>query len=374
MEDPFSCLISHCKPTVSQEEKLRKCPFARESEEHSDSLSSSPAPASPEPTAIAMVSLPDTDSVGQSDSLDKEVYQTPPEHGNSSSQPYLSGSEELRPASAAATLCSQSDSSWDKRASAADEDGKEHHGIVDLGTECDNLGFSEPPEVNCVGEGSDSGIKDPIHVGRGINFEESEFLNGDNNEYPSKRIRVLGEDLGVESPTMYVGETEPNAIKVQDDDSVNADMMGLESEEKIMADTVDSYVNAGDISVCENGSSIFEGKKSAADIEKHAPIDEKGKDDDVAKGEEERRAVGRRELPLSLKGGEKSVGGEEETGRRHSKNGSSSFKDIVKVLAVLLGTGDGDDGVEGAGLLETAQSRGWDFPKPRWWPPEGFDG
>nr|GMD78407.1 Kelch repeat-containing protein [Ipomoea batatas] len=386
MEDPLASVSECGEPTSSQKEKLRTCPFARGSEIYpdlSDSLSASATPPQSESTAIQMVSLPD------SVSAENEEFQTPPEQAYSSSQPYLSGSEDLRPPRAAAAFGYQSDSPGDKQA-APDEDGAEHQGIVDLGTDCDDLGFSEP-RVTIAPEGSDSanGVREN-------DFNDSELFKG------SKRIRFPEEDLGVDSPTLYVGETEPTAIEIIGDESVNPDGIDLECEEvarekeKKMVN-LDSSVNVVvgySRAVCENGNSKgIEGTKEELEVvnsigkaakEKEKCNDvanEKGKEKcndvanekgkhDVPSAEEKHDSANtkkcRRELPLSIKGG-----GNEETRRRVDAKNLTPFKDIMVGLEALLGKAD--DGRKPESLLETAEKCGWVFPKPRWWPPEGFD-
>nr|GMD76680.1 Titin like [Ipomoea batatas] len=179
-------------------------------------------------------------------------------------------------------------------------------------------------------------------------FNDSELFKG------SKRIRFPEEDLGVDSPTLYVGETEPTAIEIIGDESVNPDGIDLECEEvarekeKKMVN-LDSSVNVVvgySRAVCENGNSkgIEEEKHDSANTKKKC----------------------RRELPLSIKGG-----GNEETRRRVDAKNLTPFKDIMVGLEALLGKAD--DGRKPESLLETAEKCGWVFPKPRWWPPEGFD-
>ncbi|CAH9090889.1 unnamed protein product [Cuscuta europaea] len=333
MQDRFAFLINHCIPTPSQEEKLRTCSFARQSEVFpglSGSNSSSPAPTSPELTPITMISLPENGSDEERPFSENEEFGTLSEQSNSISQPYLFGSEELRPPTASAALCSQLDSSWDKRASVSDEEVIEHQPTVDLGKESDDLGFLEPLEVNCelyAPKGFQSAKRS--YKSR---FRLSNFEDGDNDEYPSKRFRVSGDYLGVGSSTLSVGETQPKEAEVRDDDTVDA---GLVHKEARNGDTHDK----------------------------------------VEKGKVKCSIEGGRKLPFSVKGGEKFVRLGEETVRGNSMNEpSSSPKDLMEVLEMLLEKVGGEDrGGNGASLLETAISRGWDFPKPRWWPPEGFN-
>lgn len=84
------------------------------------------------------------------------------------------------------------------------------------------------------------------------------------------------------------------------------------------------------------------------------------------------RAIGgsgrRRELPISLKGKEKTVGGGNVMETVEKKIGLLKFLDVLKVVV-----GDIDGGTEDVDFLETAKRRGLTFPKARWWPSEGDD-
>ncbi|CAH9118733.1 unnamed protein product [Cuscuta epithymum] len=381
MQDRFSFLINHCIPTPSQEEKLRTCSFARQSEVFpglSGSNSSSPAPTSPELTPITMVSLPENGSDEEIPFSENEGFETLPEQGNSMSQPYLFGSEEVRPPTASAALCSQSDSPWDKRAPDSDEEGIEHQTTVDLGKESDDLGFLEPLDVNCelyAPEGS--------HCAKGSHksgFRVCNFEDGDNDEYPSKRVRVSGEYLGVGSSTLSVFETQPSAAEVRDDDTVDADLVRKEAGNGGTYDKVEKGKGKCSIEGGHNlPCSVNGGEKLVRLGEKTVGGNLMNKDNDthdnVEKGKVKCSTEGGRKLPFSVKGGEKFVRLGEETVRGNLMNEpSSSPKDLMEVLEMLLEKvdGEGKEG-NGAGLLETAISRGWDFPKPRWWPPEGFD-
>lgn len=74
---------------------------------------------------------------------------------------------------------------------------------------------------------------------------------------------------------------------------------------------------------------------------------------------------GKRKLPWSMRECEKGSNGV-------MKNGP--FKDLVEVAqTVLEKVSDGSHGGESVSLLETAERHGWVFPRPRWWPPEGFN-
>ncbi|CAI9772463.1 unnamed protein product [Fraxinus pennsylvanica] len=81
---------------------------------------------------------------------------------------------------------------------------------------------------------------------------------------------------------------------------------------------------------------------------------------------------GKRELPPSMKGKEKNVRGEEVVGKARTKNGV--LMDLLEVLKVEKAVvGDADSTYEeDVDFLETAKRRGLTFPKPRWWPPNGF--
>ncbi|XP_019156200.1 PREDICTED: uncharacterized protein LOC109152952 isoform X2 [Ipomoea nil] len=75
--------------------------------------------------------------------------------------------------------------------------------------------------------------------------------------------------------------------------------------------------------------------------------------------------LGKRKLPASMGGCEKASDGGVKIG---------GFKDLMEVLQGVLekASDGGHGGGEGFSLLETAERHGWEFPRPRWWPPEGF--
>ncbi|XP_073126748.1 uncharacterized protein [Henckelia pumila] len=88
-EDRFASIIKFCQPTVSQEGKLRNCPLARESENFLDSnpdpLLSSPEATQSQPVGIVMVSVSDgSDKSADRNSHreDDAVFHTPPEEQN----------------------------------------------------------------------------------------------------------------------------------------------------------------------------------------------------------------------------------------------------------------------------------------------------
>nr|GMD94220.1 Kelch repeat-containing protein [Ipomoea batatas] len=80
---------------------------------------------------------------------------------------------------------------------------------------------------------------------------------------------------------------------------------------------------------------------------------------------ESNSCLGKRKLPASMEECEKASDGGVKIG---------GFKDLMEALqGVLEKAGDGSHGGEGLSLLETAERAGWVFPRPRWWPPEGFE-
>ncbi|GAA0159471.1 hypothetical protein LIER_16238 [Lithospermum erythrorhizon] len=81
-EDPFAFLLLNSKPSISQEEILRNCPFAKEHDHFMDSDTQSSTWVSSQQTGIIMESLPDSDNVNDvKDGVhDDDKFLTPPEH------------------------------------------------------------------------------------------------------------------------------------------------------------------------------------------------------------------------------------------------------------------------------------------------------
>ncbi|VFQ66390.1 unnamed protein product [Cuscuta campestris] len=184
----------------------------------------------------------------------------------------------------------------------------EFQSASDLEKDRDNLGFSSPQIVKFRGSVSDT-VKNKARKSECYNVDGS--LKGDDTDDPPSKITMIPNELG---------------------------------------------------KTCENSRKIS-GSKRTEDIEQFKYV--KCVDDDEHRRKKRNFILGRPDSPLSMKCVEKRVRGEEEERSAGMKN--ASFNDLMGALQVVLGKES-----DGVGLLETAKMRGWDFPRPRWWPPEGF--
>ncbi|KAJ8526715.1 hypothetical protein K7X08_029192 [Anisodus acutangulus] len=171
------------------------------------------------------------------------------------------------------------------------------------------------------------------------------------------------------------GEMHLNGIKygVRDGDG----------ERGVVSMTLDEKENGGcakemhSTGITRSGVDVDGGGGGAGSVEgrRELPLSMRGGDKNVGLVEEvdggggAGSVEGRRELPLSMRG-DKNVGLVEEVGRRATTE-NGSFKDLMEAFSVVVGDLRSDDKND-ADFFETAKRRGLTFPRPRWWPPEGF--
>lgn len=368
--DLLTQIIKYCEPRSSAEEELQNCPLIHEYEkspESSPSLKLTPSEA----TGILMLSLPSSESVRQSSPHDNEEFETPPEHNNSNSQPYFSGSDELKPSTSTAAV--------DFQHNGDDTDAVNHDNSasVDLGNDSDDLGFEERMR---------------------------------------KRIRVSDEDLNVKSSVRKIDEKGPTVIEIDQTQDVGTEVvMECEENVKVYERRIQRNADSSTVKMSERGDEEGDGEKhengergvdndeklnGVGYVEMHLNgvkdgvsgggrgvesmnLDENEKLNGVCAKEIHSNGItesggagvsdcggveGRRELPLSMRGGNKNVGLVEEVGRRVVKN--TKFKDLVEAFSMVVGDVSGGD--KNVDFFETAKARGLSFPRPRWWPPEGF--
>ncbi|OIT33977.1 PREDICTED: uncharacterized protein LOC109205317 [Nicotiana attenuata] len=372
--DLLAQIIKYCEPRPSAEEELQNCPLIYEYEnspESSPSLKLTPS----EPTGILMLSLPSSDSVSQSSPHDNEEFETPPEHNNSNSQPYFSGSDELKPSTSTAAV------DFQHNGDDTDAVNNDNSAAVDLGNDSDDLGFEERMR---------------------------------------KRIRVSDEDLDLKSSVRRKDERGQIVIEIDQTQDVDTEVV-IECEENVKvyerriqrnADSSTVKMSERDDEEGDRGEKRENGERGVDDVEKlngigYVEMHLNGMKNGVSGGDGGGRGVdsmnldeieklngvcakemhsngiaervhgdgggvgsveGRRELPLSMRGGDKNVGLVEEVGRRVVKN--TKFKDLVEAFSMVVGDVSGGD--KNVDFFETAKARGLSFPRPRWWPPEGF--
>ncbi|CAK9184977.1 unnamed protein product [Ilex paraguariensis] len=145
------------------------------------------------------------------------------------------------------------------------------------------------------------------------------------------------------------------------EDTMNVDLpMKGQPEEGVMLGTCKRMRSNGKGGL---GSKIIE------DIDKFKYVGSAGFDQ-YRKEKGDSVGVGaRRELPFSMREQEKKVS--EGKGSRGDPAKKKALNDLLDALRMVIG--DVEDGSEGVDFLETAKRCGMIFPRPRWWPPEGFD-
>lgn len=296
----------------------------------------------------------------------------------------------------------------------------------DTGEENDSLGFREsksPAEIS-GGDGEVDGVEQPSDV---FECQLKKFRVFDETDV-SEKLGVRDGTIDSDKPKMVEFETDPNAngdtevlesgfeedceglVDWMNENTVNVvnvmpvngytqhvcenatkniddpDKSGVcENATKNIVDLDNSGVcenaatNVDDLDksgVCENVTKNIEdldksgvcenATKNIEDLDKFKYV-HSGSVDQCAKG----RVGVKRELPFSIRTKEKNVG--------VSKSGSSNsvndriLNDLFHVLKMVVTKFD--DGYEDpdSDFFKTAKRRGLSFPRPRWWPPEGFN-
>ncbi|MCD7466621.1 hypothetical protein HAX54_003468 [Datura stramonium] len=400
VKDP-ELLIKYCEPLPDDEEELQNCPFEYEYE---DTPQSSPSVAVTvsQPTGILMLSVSSTDSDEQSSARENEEFETPPEQNNSS-QPYFSGSDEQKPSTSAGV---------DFQHNNGDTDSVNHDNMVavDLGNDSNDLGFSDRRDIDLpyIAEFEEQ-LRKRYRVSREdldvktsaptIVKKEPIVVEIDQTQEVDTEVIECEENFKVcecrvernaDSSTVKMsergceegdgGELPENGERGSDDNEKLNDNgeRGADDNEKLNGvGTGEMHLNGikdddGDKGVVSMNLDENEKLNGVCVKEMHSNGGTASVDVDVVvcvNGGGAGRVEGRRELPLSIRGGDKNVGPLEEVGRRATKNGK--FKDLVEAFSMVVGDVSGDDN-NAADFLETARRRGLSFPQPRWWPPEGF--
>ncbi|CAN4127703.1 unnamed protein product [Withania somnifera] len=445
-------LTKYCEPLSDDDVELQNCPFVYE---YDGSPQSSPSVAvSPpsEATGILMLSVPSTDSDDQISAHENEEFETPPEQNNSS-QPYFSGSDELKSSTNAGVdtealnqgnveavdLGNDSDDKSHQnhlrfvnrrefdvcdlgefeeqlrkryRISEEDLDVKKEAIVIEIDqtqtqeVETEVVESEENFEVDerLIERNAGSSTVKTSERGKAENFEVNEQGLDKNADTSTVKMSERGEEEGdvgevrengergigdnKELNGVSTGEMDMNGIKdgvLDGDGDAEGERgvvsMNVDENEKLMDGVWAKEMHSNGIttSVGVDG----DGDKSVVSMN----LDEKEKlKDGVCAKEMHSNGItrsgnvdggggggsvkGKRELPLSMRGGDKNVGSLEDVERRATKSGR--FKDLVEVFSMVVGDVSGDDKND-AEFLETAKRRGLSFPQPRWWPPEGFD-
>ncbi|CAA3023007.1 Hypothetical predicted protein [Olea europaea subsp. europaea] len=392
-EDKFASLMKLCKPTPSQESKLLTCPFALESEtfagSNADPVSSSSAPTSSEPTGIVMVSLPDSSSsIDQSRGRDDELeFHTPPEQRFTSSEDQTVDCVVGEPK--AFDLGSLG---GDKGADDLGEGG----GVVELkknrvpdrvlreNSKEKKARVSGDSDSEFEGENEFVGINEPIaiEISSDLDTEFDEKTERANMPVDSPMKKIVENCVVAENDEVLKNGKSNGGSKKGDVHKHGLDEMVVENSKKCKLGKISEFdavkVTEGEKAhIIGNGEGSPGSSRNAEEIEKFkyvasaAVVGRKGKERIGEGGVSINR---KRELPPSIKGKAKNVRHEEVVENARSKNGL--LMDLLEVLKAKKVVGIEDAGFkreEDVDFLETAKRRGLTFPKPRWWPPEGFE-
>ncbi|KAG8374640.1 hypothetical protein BUALT_Bualt10G0017000 [Buddleja alternifolia] len=429
-EDRFASIIELCKPTASQEAKFCNCPLVRESENFADTnpdaFSSSPDPTPSEPTGIVMVSLPDSVKSVHQQVDDDAVFHTPPEHhlhSNLSSSEDQNLDELCAEGARTVGLGDVSDqlrkvkvSEWGLddesrlkkiRVSGVELDGETvpvgETEVIVLTEENEGVNDTEVIDLDSVDSGEQTAtINLAEDSGDAIGNDSVEFCKNDlekqrigeltkdgvlevdatdeNHELGKKCVPMVDEIVNIGGEEPYQNrdsnecldgrKAEEEMIKfrrIVDNGCVEMRLeTGVGRSEKVCkvtndeTESNDGYANEG----------LRIGRISIEEIDKFMSVPGgdverrwKGKTNKTFDGAERRR-----QLPVTMKGKEKSVGGEGLVKTVETKSGLLDFLDVLKVV---VGDMNGDS--EDVDFLETAKKQGLIFPSPRWWPPDGDD-
>ncbi|KAI3469029.1 hypothetical protein Pfo_025692 [Paulownia fortunei] len=411
-QGPFVSMIKLCQPTASQEAIFSNCPLARESENFADSspdqFSSSADQTPSQPAGIVMVSPPGSASSVHQQVEDDTVFHTPPEHHFHS---HLSSSEDQN----LDGLCAEDVRTVDvdngsDRSKKVRVSGEEFGETVPVGEtevmviEIEGNEGDRDAEV-IVLDSADSGEE---MATSNLAEESLDIISEDGIEVNTiDGVRKVGElmkdgvpevdavdgnhELGKKCESME--DIQVSIGKKRDENSFSS---GSLDSGKIKEEIVKLKCIVGNGCIGMRHESGVGGSEKVVKVTNNEMMPKDGHGDGGLKTDGKRieeidefryvggadvqrrwkgrtgRAVGgsgrRRQLPVSLKGKEKNVGGGNVLETVESKSGLLDFLDVLKVVV-----GDMDGGCEDADFLMTAKRQGLTFPRARWWPPEGDD-
>lgn len=344
VNDPFASITKLCHVSASQEERLRHCSFALESDGcsgHDDGDSSDPTQSMEvdvASTGIVMVSPPES-SEEKDDSNPHDVFQTPTEGS------LLASSEEQQQ-----PMAVDGPRHSDAEALAGCTDGSE---AVDLGKDSD-LGFSEVELAQRVYD--EDSVCESEKLGL---LRRESSLKESLAESPSKKLKILDPNLASEAPEPCTGALSDSDPEIHQNTEI----------------IEDSEVEANDeeIKVCGESSA----KRKLAFPYGDTEIVQSESEEDWEETEEgevnhEKANASKiyRVLPVSMH-----VPAENRA-ERVDNNGGLNGKEVT-ILDVLKFLKDGcdeeDDSLKSVSIFDMCKQQGMTFPQPCWWPEEGFE-
>lgn len=391
--------------SASQEDRLRRCPFARESDEfsgHEDEEDPTPAGGvDMMPTGILIVSPPDS-SEANDDSTPDDVFQTPPEGSVFPSSEEQGSMVVDRPNDPEADAPRDAEAHDDPV--AVDGGRTDCTQTVNLGVDLD-LGFSEVELTQRIDDDWEA------YSSRGdvseLEWHKLELLRREllfKIESPSKKSKI-GEP-NFDAPDAFVGAvTDQNTENFQQSD-LKVDCKSHENLEINQATAVEEYCDDANVpeeaSVKrelelpkrDSGTFRSESEESREDDNKmfQSESDERSEDSWEEAGEGEGNGCGcshgqpietngRLQYVRPCKLGE-TVNAKEryctlplaEKRAERLGNGDNGKKvSILDVLKILReGCADRDDTLKDVSIFDICKQRGVFFSRPSWWREEGY--
>ncbi|GMN34045.1 hypothetical protein TIFTF001_041994 [Ficus carica] len=348
-DDPFGFLLPLCHVSSSQEERLRRCPFAPEryNPENDESSSESTAEIPVASTGIIMVSLPETEE-GDDNSHSLEVFHTPPEESAAQS------SNELRPTVDAVdggdVCCRSPDGGGEPVVVGVGSSEADGAGTVDLSRDSD-LGFLEvqlTQRENVYSDLNRSPVEVPVTESKGARVLRRELSLDDGlGKSPLKKLKISEQNLEeCDEELDPERATPPNhGSALAKSGEQSSAKRKLEFTENDNSTEVIELGTEPDKDVLEMRNDASNGINGGNDLRETAQL-----------------PPACRRLPSSL------LGQAENDGDKGNREEEVTMLDVLK-----LSKDDSDDGISSCGLLEICRRRGMTFRQPVWWPEEGTD-
>lgn len=349
-DDPFGFLLPLCHVSSSQEERLRRCPFAPEryNPENDESSSESTAEIPVDSTGIIMVSLPETEE-GDDNSHSLEVFHTPPEESAAQS------SNELRPTvdsvDGGDVCCRSPDGGGETVVVGVGSSEVDGAGTVDLSRDSD-LGFLEvqlTQRENVYSDLNRSPVEVPVTESKGARVLRRELSLDDSlGKSPLKKLKISEQNVEESDEELDPERaTPPN----------HGSALAKSGEQSSAKRKLEFTENDNSTEVIELGTEpdkdVFEMRNAASNgINGGNALQETAQLPPAC----------RRRLPSSL------LGQAENDGDKGNREEEVTMLDVLR-----LSKDDSDDGFSSCGLLEICRRRGLTFPRPAWWPEDGTD-
>lgn len=365
-DDHWAWLIRHCHVSASQEDHLRRCPFAPEPYDpgaaDGGSSDSDDGGFPVESNGIVMVSPPESPEL-RDNGTPCDVFQTPPEYSTSLS------SEEQRPP--AAREHGESAGDGEDLTEVVDVGSKDDAGLatVELGVDSD-LGFSEIQLTERVVH-SQSNASPSRGGSESLGFQVSE--EGLHEPSPLRKSKTPIRNSAKSTPEseserVVTPYSQGSGSRQNHEIGESEAKRKLEFQPGIEADdgAINERVGAGN-ELESNGAEKLPDGEFAETTETLRQVST----GDAVDGQERCR---RRVLPSTICGhaetDNESPAKRVRSGGSFSEEGHLKFTvlDALKMLKEVS-----NESVPTDGFLDICKRRGMTFPRPSWWPKGGFN-